>query len=384
MLRAGKKKAHAKNRGALSRSFWPGLNKFFSPLGPDVEIHKATEIFSCLPWRVNGTFFKFTRLVKETARGMDKAQANKIAQRIIPSSPKEIFPFLVIFRPVDFSKIRCLVFDLNNTLTADFSIEPYIRLGILKGMLNHEILSSPEERFKFLISIQRWGSSTCIYQKGMLVLERGHLFLPSSNGKGKLLDRDGRLLGEAEWPREDFFVISGDVHLMLRALFMRRGSTKDEAERVHAEAFCKAGQYGLKREGFNTELKRLFLPGNRKIMYVVSDNRKKVVEAFCEQLGLQAMISQKHVISEAEKSLNYSRILADIALKHHLEPHEIMVVGDSLKSDILPAQAWSPAVRTALITLGNPGVLESAVVQGIVPDIAAPTLNDLIKYLLQP
>ncbi len=310
----------------------------------------------------------------------------RACEKIMAKKTDVIFPYMVEFSKIDFSKIRCLVFDLNNTLTPDFFVDEHIKMNLLKMAFEHELLSAREEKIKLLQSISNWGEEKCIYKEGAIMLKEGMLLFLNNEEEGVVLDKDGKVVGKGKKPTntKDFFVVSNDPYMIIRTLLMRRGMSKEEAERLHIDAYCSvAHQDNLFLHSFNGNLKQLFInEGKKKIMYVVSNNREKVVQHFCEKMGLQDVIAEKHIISEAEKSINYARILSDIANRHYLNPDEILVVGDNAKEDVFAAKQWADEVKTILITLGKSKSICQSLEMGAIPNLAAPTLNDAISYLV--
>jgi predicted HAD superfamily phosphohydrolase YqeG len=311
---------------------------------------------------------------------------SRACEKIMAKKIDVIFPYMVEFSRIDFSKIRCLVFDLNNTLTPDFFVDEHIKMNLLKMAFEHELLSAREEKIKLLRSISCWGGEKCIYKEGAIMLKEGMLLFLNDGEEGVVLDKDGNIIGKGKKPTntKDFFVVSNDPYMIIRTLLMRRGMSKEEAERLHIEAYCSVAQQDkLFLPSFNGNLKHLFINGGKKkIMYIVSNNREKVVRHFCEKMGLQDVIAEKRIISEAEKSVNYARILSDIANRHYLNPEEILVVGDSAKEDVMAAKQWAEEVKTILITLGRSKSICQSLEMGAIPNIASPTLNDAISYLV--
>ena len=83
-------------------------------------------------------------------------------------------------------------------------------------------------------------------------------------------------------------------------------------------------------------------------VYIVTQGDKRVQEGFLSQLPFRDTLSGEFIVEKTEET--YSRIVRELGYK----PHEVMMMGDSVKSDIIPSYnvglqaVWIPSYNSPL------------------------------------
>ncbi len=294
---------------------------------------------------------------------------------------------ILVYNPIDFKKIKVLIFDYNNTLALDAVYQWQINIVVLEHAIRHgifaldnglcELVESGALK-RFFYSVAQWNGMGCLYKRGRLCFENGWIFCPKTN---MLFTQDGQVLkpnGEVhELISKSLFVPTYDFMVAVRALLLRRNVGIKEAEKSYIEGMKKVyGKKEILHRGFNEWLPTLFKRCKNKSFYIVSNNKEPIILEAATNNQLHVSIPTSNIIGGAEKYFRFPEIIADICIKEKVEPHEILVIGDSMHSDIEPAKRVD-GVKTIHIRLGK-----GAKYNGIVPDISVNTLNEAIRYLL--
>ena len=294
---------------------------------------------------------------------------------------------IVIYNPIDFKKIKVVIFDYNNTLALDAIYQWQINIIVLEHAIRHgvfaldnrvcELVESGALK-RFFYSVAQWNGIGCLYKRGRLCFENGWIFCPRTN---MLFTQDGEILkpnGEVhELISKSLFVPTYDFLVAIRALLLRRNVSIKEAEKSYIEGMKRLyGKKKLMHRGFNEWLPILFKRCKNKSFYIVSDNKEPIILEAATNNQLHVSIPTSNIIGGAEKYLRFHEIIAHICKKEKVEPNEILVVGDSMHSDIEPAKRVE-GTKTIHIRLGK-----RPEYNGVIPDISVNTLNEAIRYLL--
>ncbi len=294
---------------------------------------------------------------------------------------------LKVFKPIDFKKIKVVVLDYNNTIILDKLYEWQINIVALEYAIRHnlfaldngvcELIESGALK-RFFHSLIEWDKATTPYKRGRICFENGWVYCPST---GKIYTPDGKSFNPDEKVQtlisKNLFAPMYDFFLAVRAMLVKRGIPLKEAEERTIKALVEI--YRTKKiihRGFNELLPLFFRRAKDKEIYIVTDNREEVILTSIHANKLHHLVQYSNIITNAEKYYHFPRILGEIMVKEKVEPDEILVIGDSLASDIEPAKRV-PGIRTVHITLGKKPEYKD-----IQPDVAAGTLNDAIDYLL--
>lgn len=273
---------------------------------------------------------------------------------------------LRIFRPVDFSKKKLVVFDLNRTMSADSLFHEAYLLRFITRLAQK--IEDPAEVQKFLKGIERLGDPNCIYQRGNILLQDGSII----TGSGELVGPNGERLSAPSSPSIKMHTMV-DLPVQMRGLAMRRGLAMEEIFRLASESLRDTGVCPI-LPGFNDKLGN-FLERNmfRKRYVLVTDTGELVATSILSLMRMDRFF-RRDLIAGAEKSTNLPLIMLELMDKHKVDEREVLMIGDSWSSDIEPLAK----IRVDGVHIAPPSTRYPHWGR---PAVRASSLNSAIDYL---
>lgn len=273
---------------------------------------------------------------------------------------------VTVFRKIDFSRKKLIVFDLNRTMSADSLFHEEYLVRFISKIANR-IEDSTQMR-KFLHGIERLGDQECIYKRGHILLQDGNVITK----KGEIIAPTGEKIASSPAPHIKMHTMM-DLPVQLRGLAMRRGLTMDEIFRMGADSLRETGVCPI-LPGFNDKLGS-FLERNmfRRRYAIVTDNGEMVATSILSLMKMQGFF-RRDIIAGAEKSSNLPLIIVELMDKHKVGEKEVLMVGDSWSSDIEPLSV----LRVDGIHIAPPSTRYPR--RGR-PSVRASSLNSAIDYL---
>lgn len=271
-----------------------------------------------------------------------------------------------VFRRIDFSRKKLIVFDLNRTMSADSLFHEAFLVKFISRLAAR--IEDPEQADKFLRGVERLGDPNCIYKRGNILLQTGEVIVDN----GEIVSPSGERLSASPSPHIKMHTMV-DLPVQLRGLAMRRGLTMDEIFQMAATSLRDTGVCPI-LPGFNDKL-GAFLERNmfKKKYALVTDTGELVATSILGLMRMQGFF-RKDIIFGAEKSTNLPLIMVELMDRHRVSERDVLMIGDSWGSDIEPLGG----ILVDGIHIAPPNTYYPP---GGKPAVRASSLNSAIEYL---